>query len=273
MDEIQNDVQEGGEVSDIAPEESSAEGQEDQEVVETQEPQENSEPRASKRIRQLNEKYKQAEARAIEVERKLQALSGAQSLHEKLSKNPTAWSKVLALLEEKQEPAQEEQGLSLDGYDPEDPVIKTLKKVYQDNQELKKEIADFKSFKDNQVRTSVEQHQSDIDEYFDSMLIKDGYLDEGKEATPVADTMQKLVLAELASSAQDPMRPTRAEVAEAYKNAKEGLGHFEKFKLTKQVKQTQVPPTGSRKGVAPGKVATSKMTDEERQSLLANMFS
>lgn len=231
------------------------------------------------RFEKQQKAYKQAQAQLAALQQEMQGLSGAKALHARLSQDTNLLRHVLDLVEGKsdlkslQQPqAKTEQEIEEEkiNWDEFDPVIKNH---HTKLSALEKKVDQLLQEREATTRQSLETHQADIDDYFDSMLIRDGFMGADKKATKINSLIQKATLAEIAETARDPQRPTRAEVDKAYRSVVDGLGHFEKFKQTKQVTPPDVPLSGTKKGNVPSQGKnTSKMSEQDRINYWANLM-
>lgn len=228
------------------------------------------------RFKKVNESYKQTQAQLADMQRQMQGLSGAQALHQRLSQDSNLLRHVMDLIEGKadlksltqpKEAANEEPEIDWDSFDP------VIKNHHDTLKSLQKQVAELLQEKESQSQAGLQQHQAEIDDYFDSMLIRDGYMGEDKQMNKTNSLIQKATLAELNEIARDPLRPTRAEVDKAYKSVLEGLGQYEKHKLTKQVTPPEAPLSGTKRGSLPNtKKDPAKMSEQDRINYWANLY-
>lgn len=135
--------------------------------------------------------------------------------------------------------------------------------------ELKNKIAEFE--RRDQER-QFQEVAREVDGTFTERLKDDGYLDEkGFYRNPkLGEMIEGACKDRLLRTAQNPQRPTAAEVTEAYNFVRSCLNSTEKNGL-KKLTSNAAPPTGSRSGQVPSGKKLLK-TDDDRSNYLANFL-
>lgn len=117
--------------------------------------------------------------------------------------------------------------------------------------------------RESQVKT-VEGNRQNLDEEFENLLTKGGYLQEdGSHDEGVVALVSKATLATLMEIAEDPNFPTKSELHQAYKLVSSGLAAVNKQGQMKKVQPT-VPQSGSRSVQIP---KSEKVTQEDVTNL------
>lgn len=211
----------------------------------------------------MNEENRGLRGKVKEFEGTQEQYQGAIALDQILRQNPEKMAGVMEILTGK--PAQKEPEDPYGEYDPD------VANKFREFDEIKQWKQDVESQHEEAAKRSVEENKSVLDQEFESMLVADNFVDaEGKAVDDnFVDLISNATLSALQNNAQNPDRPTRAELTMAYKTVKEGIEYLKKSAL-KDVVKPSIPLSGTAKGQIPPQNAEE--TEEQRLASIAEML-
>lgn len=186
-----------------------------------------------RRIERDFESYKSSYGQAIQF-------------HNWLTSNPHLIPKVLQVLK-----ASEGAPQDVDA-NQDDPFADLDPRIANELRGMKSALEEQKRSELTRSQQAVQEHQDFIDERFDELLAKDGFIQpDGKPVEEIVNVYSVTTRALLDVFAKDKAKPTLQELNKAYayvNKAIQKLANRSLSKLTKNI--PEAPPSGSKKGVA-----------------------
>lgn len=217
------------------------------------------------RWQKMSQSNRELKQQVDTFQKQLQQMQGAANLEQTLRDNPQYAKLLHGIFEGKspQDLLQDFMGQTKDPYAEFEPdVAEKFRKL----DALEKKLAD-------QEKGSVTQRQASIDREFDTLLKKDGWINDKGE--PVNDSVVDLiglgVKSYMMNNFKDWQSPSDEQFQEAYKTVMDGVRYLQEHsskQALKNIVKTDIPASGSRQGAPPsGKVAR---TDKDRIMDIAN---
>ena len=183
--------------------------------------------------------------------------------HNWLTQNPKLIPKVMEALQGElgQETAQQ----------PEDVYADLDPKLAERFRSMEKALDEQKQEKMTHEQKAAQEYLSSVDEHFDSLLEKDGFVKpNGQVDEDIVNMYSTHVRSLLDNFAQNPERPTLKEVNRAYDYVKKGVQKLVNRELSKITKTIpHAPPTGSKRGATPQNTPSAKVyTNADIERLL-----
>jgi hypothetical protein len=183
--------------------------------------------------------------------------------HNWLTQNPKLIPKVMEALQGElgQDSAQQ----------PEDVYADLDPKLAERFRSMEKALDEQKQEKMTSQQKATQEYLSSVDDHFDSLLEKDGFVKpNGQVDEDIVNMYSTHVRSLLDNFAQNPERPTLKEVNRAYDYVKKGVQKLVNRELSKITKTIpHAPPTGSKRGATPQNTPSAKVyTNADIERLL-----
>lgn len=183
--------------------------------------------------------------------------------HDWLTQNPKLIPKVMEALQGElgQDNAQQ----------PEDVYADLDPKLAERFRSMEKALDEQKQEKMTSQQKATQEYLSSVDDHFDSLLEKDGFVKpNGQVDEDIVNMYSTHVRSLLDNFAQNPERPTLKEVNRAYDYVKKGVQKLVNRELSKITKTIpHAPPTGSKRGATPQNTPSAKVyTNADIERLL-----
>jgi len=136
---------------------------------------------------------------------------------------------------------------------------------------MEKALDEQKQEKMTSQQKATQEYLSSVDDHFDSLLEKDGFVKpNGQVDEDIVNMYSTHVRSLLDNFAQNPERPTLKEVNRAYDYVKKGVQKLVNRELSKITKTIpHAPPTGSKRGATPQNTPSAKVyTNADIERLL-----